>query len=73
MTNTDVMPHTLVLTSGPALRIAHAKLGSHGRVAEGHAHQPGTYRFTTKPGEDYMAGVKTIGADNVLRLTVVVS
>jgi len=27
----------------------------------------------TKAGEDYMAGVKTIGEDNVLRLTVVVS
>ncbi len=35
--------------------------------------KPGTYRFTTKAGEDYMAGVKTVGEDNVLRLTVVVS
>ena len=37
--------------------------------------QPGVYHFTTKPGEDYpgMNGMKTIGEDNVLRLTVVVS
>ena len=32
--------------------------------------KPGLYRFTTKPGEDYMAGMKTVGEDNVLRLTV---
>ena len=35
--------------------------------------RPGVYHFTTKAGEDYMAGVKTIGEDNVLKLTVVVS
>ena len=34
--------------------------------------RPGVYRFTTRPGEDYMAGVKTVGPDNTLRLTVVV-
>lgn len=34
---------------------------------------PGTYKFTTKAGEDYMAGVQTTGEDNVLTLTVVVS
>ena len=33
----------------------------------------GVYRFTTKPGEDYMKGIKTIGPDNVLRLTVTVT
>jgi hypothetical protein len=33
----------------------------------------GTYRFTTKAGEDYMKGMKTIGEDNVLTLKVVVS
>ena len=27
VTNTDVMPHTLILTSGPSLRIAHPTLG----------------------------------------------
>jgi hypothetical protein len=30
----------------------------------------GTYALRTKAGEDYMAGVKTVGEDNVLRLTV---
>jgi hypothetical protein len=35
--------------------------------------KPGVYHFTTKPGEDYMAGMKTIGEDNVLKLTVIVS
>jgi hypothetical protein len=32
----------------------------------------GVYTFQTKAGEDYMAGVKTIGEDNVLTLKVVV-
>ena len=32
----------------------------------------GTYTLKTKAGEDYMAGVKTVGEDNVLRLKVVV-
>jgi hypothetical protein len=32
----------------------------------------GLYHFTTKAGEDYpaMASMKTVGEDNVLRLTV---
>jgi hypothetical protein len=34
---------------------------------------PGVYRFVTKAGEDYMAGMKTIGEDNVLRLQVKVT
>ena len=29
----------------------------------------GVYRFTTKAGEDYMPGMKTVGEDNVLHLT----
>jgi plastocyanin len=73
VTNTDVMPHTLVLTYGPSLQISHPKLGHMGASVKVTLTQPGTYRFTTKAGEDYMTGVKTIGADNVLRLTVVVT
>jgi plastocyanin len=73
VTNNDVMPHTLVLTSGPSLRIAHPKLGHMGASLKLTLTKPGVYHFTTKPGEDYMAGMKTIGEDNVLRLTVVVS
>lgn len=71
--NDDVMPHRLVLTSGPALRIAHAELGHPGAVLRVKLTRPGVYHFTTKPGDDYMAGMKTIGEDNVLRLTVHVS
>ena len=73
VTNTDVMPHTLVLTSGPLLRIAHPKLGHMGASLKITLTKPGVYHFTTKAGEDYMAGIKTTGNDNVLKLTVVVS
>jgi plastocyanin len=72
--NNDVMPHQLVKTSGPALQIplrgAMAHMGATLKVT---FVQAGTYRFTTKAGEDYMPGMKTIGEDNVLRLTVTVS
>ena len=33
----------------------------------------GVYHFKTNAGEDYMPGMKTVGEDNVLRLTVYVS
>jgi plastocyanin len=72
ITNNDVMPHTLVKTSGPAVSFAGAKLGHMGAMTTVRFSHPGVYRFVTKPGEDYMAGVKTIGEDNVLRLTVTV-
>lgn len=83
--NRDVMPHKLVETSGPAvvyLRVSSgtmmglkgtfppsmlARMGSATKITFA---KPGLYRFVTKPGEDYMAGVKTVGEDNVLRLTV---
>jgi hypothetical protein len=71
--NSDVMPHRLVLTSGPALRIAPAMLKHMGATVKITFAKAGVYHFTTKPGEDYMSGVKTIGEDNVLRLTVTVS
>ena len=76
VTNTDVMPHTLVLTSGPPVRIAHPTLGHMGASLRVTLTRPGVYHFTTKAGEDYpmMAGmIKTIGEDKVLKLTVVVS
>ena len=34
---------------------------------------PGTYVLGTKPGEDYITGITTTGADNVLHMRVVVS
>jgi plastocyanin len=88
VTNNDVMPHKLIETSGPAVKIMRlsvgmgmgmkgmlppamlARMGSSSKVT---FTKPGVYRFTTKPGEDYMSGVKTVGEDNVLRLTVTVS
>src|SRR3954454_10752857 len=73
VTDNDVMPHTLVLTGGPSIRIAHPRLAHAGALLEIRFTKPGVYRFMTKAGEDYMAGVKTTGEDNVLRLTVVVS
>jgi len=72
--NTDVMPHQLLKTSGPALQIPARGAMSHmGATVKVTFSQPGTYRFTTRTGEDYMPGMKTIGEDNVLRLTVTVS
>ncbi len=67
------MPHRLVLTSGPALRITNPMLNHMGASLKVTFTKPGVYHFTTKAGEDYMSGVKTTGEDNVLRLTVVVS
>jgi hypothetical protein len=83
--NHDVMPHKLVQTSGPAVtytRVSRggmiglkgtypaamlARMGSTTAITFSSA---GVYRFTTKPGEDYMSGIKTMGEDNVLHLTV---
>jgi hypothetical protein len=89
VTNNDVMPHKLVKTSGPAVVVRNLKtpmtgMGMHGTFGPGmmaymgaavkvsFAHK-GVYRFTTKAGEDYMPGMKTVGEDNTLRLTVTVS
>jgi plastocyanin len=84
----DVMAHQLVQTSGPGasiqklpstmMEMSHeftgpgvmAHMGASIKVTFAKA---GTYRFTTKAGEDYMKGMKTVGEDNVLRLTVTVS
>lgn len=87
--NTDLMPHRLVQLAGPAVTFtnmpsAMSMMGMKGPFAPGMMGRmnsateltltkPGTYRFTTKAGEDYVAGVKTTGEDNVLKLTVVVS
>jgi hypothetical protein len=88
VTNNDVMPHKLIETSGLAVTFTRLKagmgmglkgtfapamlprMGSSSKVT---FTKPGVYKFTTKAGEDYMTGVKTVGEDNVLRLTVTVS
>ncbi len=71
--NNDIMPHRLIQQSGPKLTVAHAgmnRMSASTAVTFAHA---GTYRFTTKAGEDYpwmKSMAKTIGPDNVLHLTV---
>ena len=68
----DVMAHKLVQLSGPQAKLttpAMKHMGAQASVIFGKA---GSYVFGTKPGEDYMSGMKTIGADNVLRLVVTV-
>jgi hypothetical protein len=89
VTDNDVMAHLLVQTNGPAkakiTRVPSAvhdlktnlkgpglmaHIGASVKVSFARA---GVYRFTTSAGEDYMPGIKTIGEDNVLRLTVTVS
>jgi plastocyanin len=73
--NNDVMPHKLVQLAGPKATITKANMNKIGAVAVLAFPRAGHYRFTTKPGEDYssMGEMKTIGEDNVLRLTVAVS
>ena len=68
--NNDMMPHTFVQLAGPATVLKHVVMGRMGAIASATFRSTGTYRFTTKAGEDYMSGVKTIGADNVLTLVV---
>ena len=85
--NLDVMPHKLVEMSGPAVTFVRVSAGSGlglkgvfppaslnrmGATAKVTFTKPGVYRFTTKAGEDYMSGVKTVGEDNVLKLIVTV-
>lgn len=71
-TNNDVMPHKLIQAAGPKMRLSHPNMSKMGSSATVKLTQKGVYRFTTKPGSDYAwAGVmKTVGADNVLSLTV---
>lgn len=72
-TDNDVMSHQLIKKSGSAVVFSGSHtmghMGATLKVTFPHA---GTYHFTTKPGEDYMKGVKTMGEDNVLTLTVTV-
>jgi hypothetical protein len=69
----DVMPHTLIQTHGPKALVTGAAMKHMGARAHVAFAAKGTYVFTTKVGEDYMKGVKTIGEDNVLRLVVKVA
>jgi hypothetical protein len=69
----DVMPHKLIQLSGPKASLAGAAMKHMGASAHVGFPVKGTYVFTTKAGEDYMKGVKTIGEDNVLKLVVKVT
>jgi len=70
--NNDVMPHRLIQQAGPKLTLMHANMNRMSASTSVKFAHPGTYRFTTKAGEDYpwMKSMKTIGEDNVLHLTV---
>jgi plastocyanin len=71
-TNNDVMPHKLVQASGPRVRLTHPSMSKIGAAATVKLTQKGVYRFTTRPGDDYSwaGSMKTVGEDNMLRLTV---
>lgn len=70
--NNDVMPHKLIQTAGPKLRLIRAGMNHMSASTSVKFAQRGVYRFTTRAGEDYksMAMMKTTGEDYVLRLTV---
>jgi plastocyanin len=71
--NNDVMPHQLVLRSGPRLKLAGAMMNHMGASSAVTFPSAGVYVLTTKPGEDYQKGVMTVGADHKLRIKVLVS
>ena len=69
----DMMPHKLIQLSGPKAKLIAPAMNHMSAQAKVIFAKKGMYKFTTKPGEDYMKGIKTVGPDNVLRLTVTVS
>jgi plastocyanin len=71
----DIMPHKLVQLAGPKAKLVSPAMRQMSAQAKVTFPKKGTYRFTTRAGEDYpnMSMMKTIGEDHVLRLTVVVS
>ncbi|HEY8778048.1 MAG TPA: hypothetical protein VIM33_16420 [Gaiellaceae bacterium] len=72
--NNDVMPHALVQTSGSNVKVVAPAMRRMGATASVRFSKVGVYHFTTKAGDDYKwaSTTKTIGEDNVLRLTVTV-
>jgi hypothetical protein len=68
----DMMPHKLVQLAGPKATLISPVMNHMAAQAKVIFAARGIYRFTTKPGEDYMK-MKTTGPTNVLRLTVTVS
>lgn len=85
--NYDVMPHRLVELAGARVTMHNGTtMGMMGRYTSrtpglmNHMgasttvtfSKKGVYRLRTRTGEDYMPGIETGGADNVLTLTVTV-
>jgi hypothetical protein len=68
----DVMPHKLIQLAGPKLSLKGANMNHMSASMAAKLARKGTYRFTTKAGEDYksMASMRTTGEDYVLHLTV---
>lgn len=73
--NDDVMPHKLLQVAGPKAHVFKAGMNKSGAKATVTFTRAGVYRFVTKAGEDYpwMHEMKTVGEDNVLRLTITVT
>jgi len=73
--NNDVMPQVLVEKSGPKVHvIGNAKLNMMGARVAVTFTKAGTYHVATKAGEDYPGMDRpTVGKDNNLTLTVIVS
>jgi hypothetical protein len=72
MQNNDVMPQQLIRVSGPQAQFTGAAMNHMGASSSVTFPSAGTYVLSTKAGEDYSPGIKTIGPDNTLRLKVVV-
>jgi plastocyanin len=71
--NNDIMPHKLIQTAGPKLRLARANMNHLSASTSVTLARKGLYRFSTKAGEDYKGiAMKTIGEDHVLHLSVLV-
>lgn len=69
----DVMPHKFKQLAGPRVSWPEgSSMNSLGAMVEVRFPKAGVYRFTTKPGEDYTKGIRTLGEDNVLKLKVIV-
>jgi uncharacterized membrane protein YfcA len=68
----DVMPHKLYRVSGPQATFTGANMSRMGAKSSVTFPAAGTYVLSTKAGEDYVKGIRTIGADNTLKIKVVV-
>ena len=69
----DVMPHKLVQVGGPAAALSGASMAHMGATSTVTFPKAGTYSLTTRAGEDYTQGIKTVGEDNTLKIRVTVA